>query len=96
MKVQIGKILTDLMTEQHWTVAKLSKLSGVPQSNLREWCNNRSPKNPEQVRRVASVLGVSMHYLYFGEQDREEPLQKILKEDVFKGTFEITVKKVKI
>lgn len=96
MKVQIGKTLSSLMEEQHLSVAKLSKKTGVPQSTLREWCLNRSPKNPVQVQKVADCLGVSMHYLYFGEQDKQEPIQKILKEDVFQGTFEITVKKVKI
>lgn len=96
MKVNIGKILPELIKEQHWTVAKLSKATGVPQSTLREWCLNRSPKNPVQVQKVADILGVSMHYLYFGTQDKQEPIQKILKEDIFQGTFEITVKKVKV
>lgn len=96
MKIKIGEILSSLMEDQNWSIAKLSRETGVPQSTLREWCLNRSPKNPVQVQKVADVLGVSMHYLYFGEQDKQEPIQKILKEEVFQGTFEISIKRVKL
>jgi hypothetical protein len=30
------------------------------------------------------------------EQNNQEPIQKILKEDFFQGTFEISIKRVKI
>jgi transcriptional regulator with XRE-family HTH domain len=95
MDIKIGTVLTGLLKDQGWSLNKLSKLSGVPASTLGEWSNNRPPRNPVQVRRVAVTLGVSMHYLYFGIEDSEEPLTKILKEDLFKGTFEITIKRVK-
>ncbi len=95
MKVQIGKVLSKLLKDQHISLNKLSKLSGVAVSTLSEWQGNRSPRKPEQVLKVATALGVSLHYLLFGEEDQEEPLQKILKEEVFQGTFEITVKKIK-
>jgi transcriptional regulator with XRE-family HTH domain len=74
----------------------LSKRSGVPVSTLSEWSSNREPKSPTQTRKVAAALGVSMHYLIFGEDDGQEPLQRLLKEDLFQGTFEITVKKVRM
>ena len=85
MKVQIGKTLSSLMGNKNLSITELSRITGVPQSTLREWCTNRSPKNPVQVQKVVSALGVSMHYLYFGVQDDQEPIQKILKEDVFQG-----------
>ncbi len=78
------------------TLKEISKATGVPSSTLSEWLNNRSPKNPEQIQKVAKYLGVSMHFFLFGDEDSEEPLHKLLKEDVFSGTFEINIKRVKI
>jgi transcriptional regulator with XRE-family HTH domain len=95
-EIKIGKVLQQLLKEKNMSLRQLSKLSGVPASNLTEWTANRSPKNPVQVRKVAEALGVTLHFLLFGESDAQEPIQKILKEDFFQGTFEITVKRVKV
>ena len=95
-EIKIGKTLQLLLKEKKMSLRELAKASGVPASNLTEWSGNRVPKNPLQVRRVAEALGVTMHFLLFGEVDSQEPIQKILKEDWFQGTFEITVKKVKV
>ena len=85
-----------MITDKRYSIKEVAKATGVPNSTLSEWLNNRTPKNPEQVRSVAKFLGVSLHFLLFGEEDSEEPLHKLLKEDVFNGTFEINIKTVKI
>lgn len=95
MTTQIGKILTQIIKERRYTLKEISEATGVPATTIAEWQANRTPKNPSQVRAVAKFLGVSLHFLLFGEEDSEEPVLKILKEDFFKGTFEITIKKVK-
>lgn len=94
--VKINHTLAKLLKEQNLSLRELSKRSGVPNSTLQEWSSNRSPKNPIQVQKVAQELGVSMHYLIFGEEDKSEPLTKLLKEDVFSGTFEINIRRVRI
>lgn len=94
--VKIGTVLKKQLKENAMTLRQLSKLSGVPVSTLSEWSSNREPKSPTQIKKVAQALGVSMHYLLFGEDDNQEPLQKLLKEDIFQGTFEISIKKVKL
>jgi len=96
MAIQIGKVLSQLLVNRRLTVKEVSIATGVPASTLVEWKTNRSPRNLEQVREVARLLGVSMHFLLFGEEDRDEPLQRILKEDLFVGTFEITLRRVQI
>lgn len=95
-EIKIGKVLQQLLKEKNISMRELAKRSGVPASNLTEWSANRSPKNPVQTKKVAEALGVTMHYLLFGEDDGQEPIQRILKEDFFSGTFEITVKRVKV
>ena len=96
MAIQIGSTLKALLKVRRMTLKEVSKATGVPSSTLSEWLNNRSPKNPEQIRKVAQYMGVSLHYLLFGEEDAQEPIQKILKEDFFQGTFEISIKRVKL
>lgn len=95
VQLRIGETLKDLLKAQRLSPRGLSKLSGVPYTTLQEWSGNRSPKNPLQIQQVASTLGVSMHFLLFGAPDPEENITNIFKEDVFSGTFEITIKKVR-
>ena len=96
MSTQIGNILSKLVQDKRLTLKEISKATGVPATTLAEWQSNRTPKNPNQVREVAKFLGVSIHYLLFGEEDSQEPIQKIIKEDFFQGTYEISIKRVKL
>lgn len=92
--IKIGQNLKALLEKHNLSLRELSKRTGVPNSTLQEWTINRSPKNPLQVQCVAKELGVSMHYLLFGEEDQHEPIAKLLSNDVFSGTFEINIKRV--
>lgn len=96
MTLKIGQTLSELLKKKKLSIREVAKGCQVPASTLGEWLNNRTPKNPVQVQQVASYLGVTLHFLLFGIEDREEPIQKILKEDFFSGTFEISIKRVKI
>lgn len=95
MTTQTGKVLRNIIKERRLTIKEIAQGAGIPASTLGEWINNRTPKNPAQVRKVAEFLGISTHFLLFGEEDRQEPISKIIREDFFQGTFEITVRKVK-
>lgn len=94
-ELQIKNILKKTMKQQGETLASISKATGVPKSTISEWLSNRTP-NPVQVAKVADHLGVSLYTLLFGVEDQQEPITKLLKEEVFSGTFEITIKKVKL
>lgn len=93
--LKINRVLKRLMKERGETLVSIAKATGVPKSTISEWLGNRSP-NPIQAVKVAGHLGVSLHYLLFGEDDAQDPLQKIMKEDFFKGTFEINIKRIKV
>jgi len=98
MELKIGTTLRALLKERRLTLKEVSKNCGVALSTLHEWENNRAPRNPVQAARVAKFLNVSLSKLLFGEDDEQSlsPIEKILKEDIFKGTFEITLKRVKL
>lgn len=93
--LKIGSVLKKIMANERHTLTSISKATGVPVSTISEWVNNRAP-NPVHAAKVAKHLGVSLHFLLFSEEDTEEPLHKLLKEDLFSGTFEINIKRVKI
>lgn len=82
------------MKEERHTLSSISKATGVPKSTISEWLNNRSP-NPSQAAKVSSYLGVSLYYLLFGEEELMESPSVLKIEDIFQGTFEITIKKIK-
>ena len=94
MKIKIGTTLQKLTRRQDITLKSLSKKTGVAASTLSEWNNNRTPKDPTQVKKVAEALGVTMHFLLFGKEDGQEALQKVLKAEVLSGTYEISIKKL--
>jgi len=95
MEMQLGRVLTELLKERRLSLRELARASGVSASTLSEWTTNRAP-NPVKLKKVAEYLGVSVHFLLFGCEDNQNPIEKILKESVFQGTYEITVKKVKL
>lgn len=95
MQLKNGQMLPILMKEARLNLRQLSEQSGAPISTLSEWHNKRNPRAPIQIAKVERCLGVSLHHLLFGEEDHQEPLQKVFKEEVFKGTYEISTKKVK-
>lgn len=96
MKLQLDIVLNELIKLKRLTLREISKGTGIPSSTIAEWQNGRSPRNPAQVKKVADFLGVSLHYLLFANEDNQEPLQKIIKEEFFTGTYEITVRKIQI
>ncbi len=84
------------MESRRITLKAIAKATGVPLSSIAEWKkNNRNPK-AEDAAKVADFLEITLAHLLFGQEDRQEPLQKILKEEFFNGTFEINIKRVRI
>ncbi len=97
MEIQIAKVLTRLMKERRLSIKELSNLSGVPASTIHEWANGRSPRDPVRAKKLADALDISLNQLLFDEPDKNETIQiqSILKEDIFSGTFEINIKRIK-
>ena len=95
-KLKISETLISLMREKNMTLRSLAKQSGIPLSSLSEWKKSNRNPNAEDLAKVADVMECSIHYLLFGVEDPSEPIQKVLKQEFFKGTFEITLKRVKL
>lgn len=79
--LKIALTLSQLLKQRGLTLKDVSKATAVLVSSLSEWkSNNRNP-NATHAKAVADFLGVTVHYLLFGYEDQQEPLQKILKEE---------------
>ncbi len=97
MEVKIGPTLIRLMNEQGLSLKELSFSAGVPLSTISHMRSNRQPRDISTVMAVAQALHVSLFYLLYGQ---DEPSQKSefiseLMAELFSGSFEIRVKKIR-
>lgn len=96
-KQSFGQNIEELMTQKRYTVSTLAKELKVPAKTVHEWVgkNARMPRSPEVIRKLAELLGVSIYFLMFGEEDPRNPLNQFLeKNEIHTGLYEITIKKV--
>lgn len=97
MEILLAKVLKRTLKEKRISIKELSGLSGVAVSTLHEWLNGRNPKNFIQAKKVAKALDLTLNKLLFDESDEPKAitLNQIIKEDVFSGVFEISIKRIK-
>lgn len=92
--MKLGTNIKELCKKKKMTLKDLSRLAGIPNQTLHNWVTGRSMVNPEQLKKVANALEVSLHFLVFGENDPyEQPSQEVLKE-IFSGDVRVTVHRI--
>lgn len=92
--MKLGSKLNELCKEKGLSISALAKKSGVPTQTIHGWTVGRKSVNPEQLRKVAMVLKVSIYQLLFDEVDPHEPIgQEVLKE-LFSGDIRVTLHKI--
>ena len=92
--MKLSENLATLCKQRGWTMARLAKEAGVPTQTIHGWTTGRNSINPDQVRRVAESLKVSLHALLFGEGDPfEQPGEELLKE-IFSGDVRVTLHRI--
>ena len=91
-EIKIDRVLKHLMSEKGLTFKKLSKTSGVPESTLKTWSSGIEPKSLVPARKVARILGVSVEYLIFGQEDKKSiELSDLLTTQLFSGWCKVTI-----
>jgi len=65
-----GARLRSLRISNGYTLAKLGELSGVPQSQMSLYERDKIYPSSPSLERIASVLGVSMDYLFGRTSDK--------------------------
>lgn len=95
--MQLQKVLKKLMSARKLSFQELSNETGVSASTLKGWTLPKAnPRNMDQVRRVAQVLGVSFEYLIFGEDSEDLPrsLEEVLTEPVYDGWLKVKIERM--
>jgi transcriptional regulator with XRE-family HTH domain len=93
--MDLDKTLKKLIRQRGTTTSALAKEIDVPAKTISDWLSGRSPRDLDGVKRCAEALGVSVHYLLYGEEDQRNILDQILeKTEVHTGMYEVTIRKV--
>lgn len=93
--MEFDKTLKRLIRQRGTTTGELAKKIKVPAKTISDWLTGRTPRDLDAVKRCADVLGVSVHFLLYGEDDRRNIIDEILeKTEVHTGLYEISIRKV--
>lgn len=92
--MELAKNLTKLCEERSLSVSKLARLSGVKQPTIFGWTTGRAVRNYDDLKKVCEVLKVSVHFILYGTQDPYESASGMVQEELFKGNFPITFRRI--
>lgn len=96
MSFSFGEHLRALLKERRLSIRGLARAIEAPPKTVQEWvANARLPRKADHLKRLAEILGVSVHFLLFGEEDPKSHLGLLLhKTEIHSGTYEITIRKL--
>ena len=87
------------LDKKDMTASQLARKAKVPKSNLSEWLTGRKPKDFEQVKRVADVLGTTLDNLCFGNGQekitKNHSIEEMVEGEWLSGKFEIKIRRIK-
>ena len=93
--MEFAKTLKALIRQKATTTGEIAREINVSPKTINDWLTGRTPRDLDAVRRCAEVLGVSVHYLLYGEEDRRSLIDEILeKTEIHTGMYELTIRKV--
>lgn len=92
--MKLGMKLSKICKERNLSLSRLAKDAGVPLATMHAWTTGRKSVNPDQLRKVASVLKISMHELIFDEPDPYESLSGEMLKEIFSGDVRVTIHKI--
>ncbi len=92
--MKLDKVLASLCQKKGWTMARLARESGVPKQTLHNWTSGRRLLNPDQLKKVAHALEVSIHFLMFGERDPYESAGEEILKEIFSGDVRVTLHRI--
>ena len=97
--MKLAKQLKLFIAIKHESVSGLARKSGVSRDAIHAWLAGKQPRNLNQVRDVAQVLGTNVDTLCFGDgidvvNEKSNALGALFGNDWVHGTFEIKIRKV--
>jgi transcriptional regulator with XRE-family HTH domain len=93
--MKLGQQLETILKERRLSLSQLARETKIPKATLHGWMTGQRSVDPDQVRRVAAKLEVSVHYLLFGEADPRESQVPLDLEPLFSGDVRISIQRIK-
>lgn len=97
--MNLKKQLQRYLKKHGMTATQLARKADVPNSCLCDWLSGVSPRNLDNVKKIAEVLAISVDELCFGTDAAVPRVQihdfcRIINGESLEGVFEIKMKKV--
>lgn len=92
--MKLAENIKRICKDRGLTLSRLAKSAGVPPQTLHNWTTGRRSIDPEQVRRVAKALRVSIHELMFGSPDPFEAQSSEILREIFSGDVRVTLHRI--
>lgn len=92
--MSLSKNLQFHLRRKGWTLARLSKETGINKSTLHAWTIDRGTIKLDYLRKVAHALEVSTHQLAYGEPDPHENLSTEVLKELFSGDVRVTLHRI--
>lgn len=84
-----------LIKKRGITVVSLSKFTNVPAKTIYSWLQNQSPRNLNQVKKIADYFEVSLDYLLFNDERIKKPEFEDFTNDIYAGKFDVILRRIK-
>ena len=92
--MKLSSTLTTLCKKKGITLSELARQSNVPKQTIHNWTLGRRSINPDQLKKVSQVLGVSIHFLLYAEHDPLDLSNEEILKEIFSGDVRITIHKI--
>ena len=92
--MKLGSKLNQLCKAQNMSLSRVAKEAGVPMQTVHAWTTGRKSINPDQIRKVAMVLKVSIYELMFDECDPFESQSEEILKEIFSGDVRVTLHRI--
>lgn len=92
--MKLASTLIQICKKKGWSLARLSRASGVPTQTLHGWTTGRKAVQLDQLQNVAVALDVSIHQLAFGEPDPREKVGEEVLREIFNGDVRVILQRI--
>lgn len=100
LSMNLKKQLKLYLELRDMTAAQLARKASVAKQSISGWLAGSNPRDVRQIKRVASVLGISVDHLMFGD-GKDQQAEKTIELDALmgdgwiSGIFEVKFRRVR-
>ncbi|OFZ50400.1 MAG: hypothetical protein A2381_13465 [Bdellovibrionales bacterium RIFOXYB1_FULL_37_110] len=92
--MELNKNLKALLQREGINVSQLSKRTKIPVQTLHNWLSGVEPRSLKQVRIVSDYFNVSIDYLCFSIENKNETYSAF-ENEINAGIFEVVLRRIK-